>query len=190
MDKLQVLRLYNNFLSGRIPPEVLSMPSLQVLDLEYNMFNETLPSTISMPSATEIVLYHNKLTGPLPVQWNTPMLQILSVSSNAFTGPLPESLGHLKNLQQLVASRNKLSGPFPTSFGYLINLEQLWLFINAFEEPVIPSSWSGMTKLTNVEMDSVGGDLPAFIGDSWRSLQVLEIIDGSLTGNSPRLSAT
>ena len=185
MDKLQVLRLYNNLIGGTIPSEVFSMQSLQVLDLEYNLFKGNLPDSISMPNATEIVLYHNQLTGPLPTQWNAPQLQTLELSSNFLTGQLSDSLGNLKNLQQLVISRNQISGSLPTSFSYLVNLEQLWLFMNAFESPTLPSSWSGMTKLTNVQLDSIGGELPDFIGDSWRSVQILAIINGRLTGEFP-----
>ena len=181
-DMLQVLRLYSNRISGAIPPELLQMKSIQILEMDNNALTDNLPDQVVAPNLTMLVLYQNHIKGNLPTQWDAPQLQVLALSSNHFTGPLPPLLSKLKMLQQLVVSRNNLTGQFPTAYGNLRNLQQLWLFYNTFDHPTIPDSWEGMTSLQNVEMDSLTGELPAYIGTSWSQLTNFVIVSGSLKG--------
>ena len=182
---LQVLRLYSNLISGTLPAALFQMKALQILDLDSNQIHGTLPETISMPNLTQLSLYINQLEGYLPTGWETPNLQILELSSNKFSGPLPPGIGQLKKLQNLTLSRNQLTGSYPSTFGQLSSLLQLWLFINNFDPSPLPSSWSGMTQLSNVEMDTLKGELPTWIGDSWRQLTILILVNGDLTGELP-----
>ena len=180
-DRLQVVRLYSNRITGTIPPEILQMQWLQILDLNYNQIKGTLPDTISMPNLTSLILYKNKLEGNLPGQWEAPNLQVMEVSGNMFTGDLPDISG-CKGLQVLVASNNNISGDFPSNLGYLQSLQKLWLFNNEFKQPEIPSSWAGLTAMQDIELDSVSGKIPSFIGDSWNELVRLVIANGALAG--------
>lgn len=60
---LQMLRLANNSLTGKIPPTATTARNLFMLDLQ-----------------------SNKLSGPLPDNWATPALQMLMLEDNRFTG--------------------------------------------------------------------------------------------------------
>lgn len=182
---LQVLRLYANLITGTLPAALFQMKALQILDLDSNQISGTLPDTISMPNLTQLSLYINHLEGYLPTEWDTPNLQILELSSNTFSGPLPPGIGQLKNLKNLTLSRNQLTGSYPSAYGRLSNLLQLWLFINNFDLSPLPSSWADMTELSNVEMESLKGELPSWIGDSWRQLTTLILVNGDLTGELP-----
>lgn len=179
---LQVVRLYSNLIGGKLPPGLFQMRALQILDLDTNNISGTLPGSISMPNLTQLSLYGNQLEGNLPTEWDTPQLKILELAQNVFVGPLPNALGQLRNLQTLVLSRNNLTGSLPPSYGSLSNLQQLWLFINQFDPSPIPSSWSGMKSLSNVEMDNLKGELPSWIGTSWTKLTLLILVNGDLTG--------
>lgn len=180
-DRLQVVRFYSNRITGTIPTEILQMQWLQILDLDHNQLQGTLPGSISMPNITSLILYQNNLEGNLPGSWDTPNLQLLEVSGNMFTGDLPDLSG-CKSLQQFVASRNNISGDFPSSLGSLQSLQTLWLFNNEFKQPEIPTSWAGLTAMQDIELDSVSGKLPSFIGESWSELVHLVIVNGALAG--------
>ena len=182
---LQVFRGYSNLLQGAIPPEIFSMQSLQIFDVNTNILSGNLPSKISSANLTSIILYGNNLDGEIPSEWDTPNLQILELSSNQFSGQLPESLTQSLGLVDLVVSRNKLTGGLPASFGDFKNLQRFWLFDNPFSSPSIPSSWQGMKSMQDIQADSLSGEFPSWIGQSWPNLQYLLLIQGHLTGEFP-----
>lgn len=182
---LQVFRGYSNLLEGKIPPEIFTMQSLQIFDVNTNILSGNLPSSISMANLTYLSLYGNQLKGEIPSEWNTPNLQNVEFSTNMFTGQLPESFGQLTSLVEIVVSRNGLSGTFPASYGDLSSLQRLWLFYNNFKSPSIPSSWSGMKSLQEIQADSLTGEFPSWIGQSWPNLQIVVLVEGKLTGELP-----
>lgn len=185
MDKLQVLRLYSNDIGGSIPAGLFIMQDLQELDLNNNQLTGELPGTVSMPNVTILNLYTNAIEGTIPTTWETPEAVTLSLSSNKLYGPMPPSIGKLTKLQELFLSNNLLSGDLPVEYGQLNKLSTLWLFDNKFKNSKIPQSWSGMRSLQNVQLTGLGGELPAWVGDSWSELLLLTIANGDLTGSFP-----
>lgn len=179
---LQVFRGYSNLLQGKIPPEIFTMQSLQIFDVNTNILSGNLPSKISMANLTSLSLYGNQFNGEIPSEWDTPNLQYLELSSNQFTGQLPASLGRMTSLVELVVSRNSLTGTLPAAYGELKSLQRLWLFYNDFNHPTIQSSWQGMKSLQDIEVDTLSGEFPSWIGDAWRDLRIIVMVDGKLTG--------
>ena len=185
LTSLQQLTLYSNSIKGTLPSSLFSMSSLKTLDINNNVIRSTLPSSISMGNLTILNLYANNLFGNIPTTWDTPNLQTLSLSSNGFTGSFPPAIGKLTNLISLVLSHNQLSGDLPEEYGNLRNLEMLWLFNNDFTDmPKLPDSWSKLTSLTDVELDSISGEFPTWIG-SWSQIFNLVMVDGKMTGSFP-----
>ena len=185
-DALQVLNLTLNLIGGNIPTEILSMKSLQHLELQSNYYlTGKLPDVLSLPNLTTLELGFNSLDGSLLTKWDTPQLQVLDLSANQFTGSLPESISGLKNLKYLHLEYNNLTGTFPSSWGNLANLQSMWLSTNSIDTPSIPSSWRGMKRMEEIQLDNMTGSVPSWIGSSWPQLQVLFLWDGSLTGELP-----
>ena len=184
LDALQILKLYSNSIEGEIPTGMFSMRALQVFDVNYNQLSGGLPDTVSMPNLTNLVLYDNQLTGRLPTTWNTPSVQVINLADNILRGPLPPAIGRL-NLTQLLVSNNRLSGSLPEEYGSLNNLQQFWLFENVFDDASLPSSWSGMTSMLSFEADMLSGPFPSWIGSNWLKVEVLNLVDGKLSGEFP-----
>lgn len=182
---LQVIRLYSNLITGEIPPGLFKIQSLQIIDFNTNSITGTLPSVISMANLTQLSLYGNQIKSVFPRTFDAPMLQILEVSSNLFTGVLPDGLSDSPMLTDLVVSRNMLSGTFPSSYSKLVKLQKLWTFYNQFDSPSIPDGYQSMTNMTEIQADSLSGEVPIWIGTSWSKLQYLVLINGKLTGNMP-----
>ena len=180
-DMLQVIRFYSNRLTGSIPSQLLMMKNLQLLDLDSNQLTGSISSSISMPKLTQLFLFANQLSGPFPSLSEMPQLQTLEISSNMFKGEFP-NLSACTKLQTLIASRNNFTGDLPSSLGGLQDLKTLWLFINQFDKPQIPSSWSQLISLEDIELDNVYGKIPDYIGTSWTKLMHLVITDGEMEG--------
>lgn len=89
LDALQILSLRSNRLSGRLPSDILSIPSLRYLYLQRNNFSGGLPTRL--PSG----------------------LIVLDLSSNSFTGQIPPAIRNLTKLTGLSLQNNSLSGPIP-----------------------------------------------------------------------------
>lgn len=89
IDSLKNLSLRANLLSGSLPPDITSLPSLQYLYLQ-----------------------HNNLSGHIPTSLST-HLNVLDLSYNSFTGAIPKTLQNLTQLTKLNLQNNSLSGQIP-----------------------------------------------------------------------------
>jgi hypothetical protein len=107
------IELYNMGLSGKIPPEIGLLSTLEVLGLSGNQHTGVLP--VEMGQLTS-------LTGV----W---------LEGNQFTGEIPCQIGNLVNLRGLWLNMNLLSGPVPAEIGQLVALTELYLSGNQLTVP-------------------------------------------------------
>ena len=120
LQRVTELQLYDNQLTGAIPPELGNLANLRYLSL-----------------------IDNKLTGPIPSSLgNLTNLGSLDLYNNQLTGSIPPELGNLANLEYLSLWVNQLTGEIPSSLGNLTNLEQLWLSSGDQLTGSIPRSWA------------------------------------------------
>ncbi|KAL0390341.1 UNVERIFIED_CONTAM: putative inactive receptor kinase [Sesamum calycinum] len=113
LEALRVLSLRSNRLSGNLPSDILSLPSLHYLFLQNNNFSGDIPTSIS-PQLSVLDLSFNSLTGSIPLTiWNLTRLTALSLQNNSLSGPIPD-LG-LSRLKRLNLSYNHLNGTIPSS---------------------------------------------------------------------------
>ena len=130
--RVVLLSLYDNQMSGPIPPELGNLTDLQKLALPDNQLSGPIPSELgNLAKLEDLRLYRTQLTGTIPASLsNLSNLTRLSLSENQLTGTIPPELGNLANLTSLHLGRNQLSGPIPPELGNLSNLEFLRLFNN------------------------------------------------------------
>ncbi|KAL2239599.1 UNVERIFIED_CONTAM: putative inactive receptor kinase, partial [Sesamum indicum] len=113
LEALRVLSLRSNRLSGNLPSDILSLPSLHYLFLQKNNFSGDIPTSIS-PQLSVLDLSFNSLTGSIPLTIrNLTRLTALSLQNNSLSGPIPD-LG-LPRLRRLNLSYNHLNGTIPSS---------------------------------------------------------------------------
>ena len=130
--RVTALVLFDNALSGEIPPELGDLPNLE-----------------------ELHLGGNELTGEIPPELgNLPNLYQLSLNCQ-LSGEIPPELSNLANLQYLVLGGNQLSGEIPPELGKLANLTGLVLRGNQLSG-CVPSSLSGRLDMDNSDL----GGLP------------------------------
>lgn len=112
LNDLRILSLRSNRLSGNLPSDVLSLPSLNYLFLQNNNFSGDIPTSLS-PRLSVLDLSFNSLTGgiPLTIQ-NLTRLTALNLQNNLLSGPIPDLGSHLRRLN---VSYNNLNGTVPMS---------------------------------------------------------------------------
>ena len=122
------LRLWDNGLAGRLPPEFGDLAHLEYLRLSDNALTGAIPSELSGLSALRhLALDGNALTGAIPPELGgLPALEELRVENNDLSGPLPPELGGLASLRGLGLTGNpRMSGPLPTELTSLGRLDRL-----------------------------------------------------------------
>ena len=131
---LTQLTLLDNQLTGPIPSELANLSQLTHIFLGGNRLTGPIPSELgSMTGLQGLELYDNRLTGSIPSELgHLTNLQGLHIDTNQLTGPIPPELGRLSNLQWLTLNDNQLTGEVPDELGRLTKLEQLWLSGNRF----------------------------------------------------------
>lgn len=91
-----------------------NLEKLLLLDLDFNMLTGTLPSEIfSLTNLLELDLNNNTLSGSIDGIQNLSELTFLQLHSNSFTGEIPSSFGNLKRLERMTSYDTFLVGGVP-----------------------------------------------------------------------------
>ena len=122
------LRLWDNGLAGRLPPELGDLAHLEYLRLSDNGLTGAIPPEFGdLSGLAYLALDGNALSGPLPPELgDLPTLEELRVENNDLSGPLPPELGGLASLRGLGLTGNaQMAGPLPAELTSLGHLERL-----------------------------------------------------------------
>ena len=164
---MEYLNLGINSLSGPIPPQALTLPSLGVLILNENEFSGSIPSRIgNLQHLTYLNLYNNRLSGNLPAQLGElTRLEFLAISANQMSGTIPAALGDLRRLRLLYLGQNQLVGQIPGRLGNLAQLELLELHRNKLSGP-IPPALGNLRRIRRIDLsdNQLSGRIPAHLG--------------------------
>mmetsp|Transcript_36712 Transcript_36712/g.88748 ORF Transcript_36712/g.88748 Transcript_36712/m.88748 type:complete len:2674 (+) Transcript_36712:708-8729(+) len=196
---LQVLRITNLKIRGRLPDSLFTLVDLTGLYANYNSFSGNIPTNIGRLNKLEaLYLYDSDLTGQIPSDiGRLTLLQILTLTNNALTGSLPQELEEMSNLQvvaiqQTSSSQQKtsrgISGPVP-SFRNHRQLTELHLENQAFGGSLDPdfllNSPNGKEVEVNLSFNQLSGEVPASLADM-RYLS-LDLAGNQITSVSSRI---
>ncbi|KAF7133127.1 hypothetical protein RHSIM_Rhsim09G0186000 [Rhododendron simsii] len=164
LQKVQVLDLSDNALSGDIPSAVGGFNSLQVLNLSRNSLDGGIPASIGQLKALDVLdLSENKLKGSIPLEIGGAIsLKELKLEMNFLTGTIPTSIQNCPLLTTLVISRNNLTGQIPAAVAKLTNLQIVDLSFNELTG-TLPKELANLSNLLsfNISYNQLQGELPA-----------------------------
>jgi Leucine-rich repeat (LRR) protein len=164
---LNELDLSSTALSGKdLPLHLLDHPSLEVLDLSYNIITGSLPE---IPNVNKVLKY-------------------LSLRHCNMTGTIPRSMRQLQGLDHLDLNGNLFAGTIPNILGQMTNLKYLFLGSNNFTETSeMPPLLSQLTLLRELAIDSsnLGGTIPSWMA-YLEFLTLLNLSSNRLTGTIPQ----
>ncbi len=185
--RVAYISLFDNGLTGPVPPEIGQLTALIYLDLGSNELSGSLPPELGdLTNLQTLSLNHNKLSGALPRELgNLARLESLSLQGNALSDPIPPTLGALANLVELHLSLNDFSGPIPRELGNLARLESLDLAGNRLSGP-IPPELGNLARLTALALwgNRLTGSIPPELGNLGR-LAELALSDNGFSGTVP-----
>ncbi|XP_040247054.1 receptor-like protein EIX2 [Aegilops tauschii subsp. strangulata] len=169
LTSMQSLSLnYNNFF-GMVPSTFKKLKRLQVLHLFENFISggtQDLFYRLPGDELQELYLDHNNLTGTLPDRLEQfSSLSTLWLSNNKLSGEIPVGIGKLANLTELWLDSNNLHGTVTEDhFTNLTSLKHLWLSGNSITM-LVNNTWSTPFSLTSAGFRSciLGPLFPAWI---------------------------
>ncbi|KAG6685503.1 hypothetical protein I3842_12G115700 [Carya illinoinensis] len=177
-DRVVGIILKGQNLAGTLPPNLVKLPCLQLLDLSRNYLNGSIPSAWGfVPKLVQISLLGNRLTGPIPgALSNIKTLKSLTVEFNKLSGNLPPELGNMSSIENLFLSSNYFTGQLPTSFANLTSLKDFRISDNQFsgQIPNYIQRWKNLTKLF-IQASGLKGPIPSL--DPLEKLTDLRISD-------------
>ncbi|XVF79024.1 hypothetical protein PTKIN_Ptkin14bG0186200 [Pterospermum kingtungense] len=185
---LQGLWLFNNRLSGKIPPSLFKCKELRILSLGDNHFEGRFPKEIgNLTMLQTLELFGNNIKGEIPYEiGNLLNLEKLFIYENNLEGTIPSSIGNLTLLQTLSCFSNSLSGTLPHEVGRLQNLETLSLLNNSFTGSIPPSIFNISTlRFIGLHFNRFSGQLPSTTGLRLPKLQELHLAINELSGPIP-----
>ncbi|RVW30840.1 putative LRR receptor-like serine/threonine-protein kinase [Vitis vinifera] len=144
-------------------PKVLTLyPKLRVLDLSSNQFDGLLlADLLTLPTLQELYLENNLFAGAIefsPPSVNS-SLKFLDLSQNHLNGYFPDQFGSLTALQRLNLAANNLSGSLPTSMSEMNSLSSLDISQNNFTGP-LPNNFSNSLESFNASYNDLSGTVP------------------------------
>jgi hypothetical protein len=126
-----------------LPPEIGTVTSLEVLNLNYGQLESLPPEIGNLVNLKAIFLFQNNLHSLPPEIGNLSQLRVLNAHYNRIES-LPPEIGNLQNLEVLNLNANLLS-ELPPEIGQLSNLCMLWIADNQIQRlPVEMGNLSGL----------------------------------------------
>ncbi|XP_050231186.1 leucine-rich repeat protein 1-like [Mercurialis annua] len=97
LPSLEYMNMYENRIDGTIPAEFGDLKSLKSMDFAKNSISGTIPPTLGkLKSLLYLRLNNNRLTGPIPSEIATmSSLIVLDLSNNDLCGAIPRGLEHI-----------------------------------------------------------------------------------------------
>ena len=153
LEGLTRLSLGSNELTGEIPPELGGLTVLTYLGLGGNgLIGKIPPELGGLTSLIWLYLGSNRLSGGIPAGLGgLSSLVWLNLHSNDMSGEIPPELGNLAELSYLKLQENDLSGRIPPELGSLPYLETLMLGGNQLSGE-IPPELGDLPKLTTLTL--------------------------------------
>ncbi|KAK7514282.1 leucine rich repeat protein, partial [Phyllosticta citriasiana] len=146
---LYELDLSNNYLTGKLPPGVLTAKKLTFLDLRFNYFRGSIPGELFYPDLDVLFLNNNGFDGSIPTDIGGLRALYVTFANNLFTGSIPEEITIMPYLIEILLEHNKFTGSLPTEFG---RLKSMTLFdaSNNQLSGTIPESLCGLPNIRSV----------------------------------------
>ncbi|KAK8308007.1 hypothetical protein V6Z11_D02G026300 [Gossypium hirsutum] len=127
--QLQVLKVGENRLEGKLPRSLAECTQLEVLDVGNNKMNDTFPFWLEkLPYLTVLILRENRFYGQIKHFKHKsvfPNLDVLDIASNQFSGELSINFLQATRLRSLKIGGNKLEGKLSRSLANCKALEVL-----------------------------------------------------------------
>ncbi|KAH9659117.1 putative LRR receptor-like serine/threonine-protein kinase [Citrus sinensis] len=179
--------LGQNLLTGKIPPSLGRLSSLQTLSVPENGLRGTLPPELGkLSNLEELWLTSNNLRGDLPKDYeNLKNLTILEIAGNYLSGPIPRFIAKWDNLYFLNLMGNNFEGELPPEIFNMSSLRILYvsdLQTMGFSFPK-SANLSSISSLT-LRNCSITGSIPPYIAN-WNQLGYLDLSFNNLTGGIP-----
>ena len=150
--RVSELRLEENGLYGKLPPQIGRLTHLKYLSLRDNWLNGEIPSEIGkLAHLKYLSLWSNTLEGDIPAEiWTLTELKVLNIGDNyELGGIIPPGVGNLTELDTLVVNWGKVSGELPEEIGNLTNLRLLEIQQNQLVGK-LPLSMTSMSQLAHL----------------------------------------
>lgn len=183
-SNLWQLNMSHNGFYGVLPN--LSISFHVILDLSSNRIEGAIPSFLG--DATVLLLNDNKFSGSVaPLCPKTKgVLQVVDLSNNFLSGKLPDCWGDLEETLILRLDNNNFTGKIPPSMGALNQLGLLTMRNNGFNGELqnLFGNWTSLTVL-DLGYNSFSGYIPAHIGNTLKSIEVLNLQRNNLSGGLP-----
>ncbi|XP_057517120.1 receptor-like protein 6 [Amaranthus tricolor] len=178
-SSMQAYQVKNNRYSGVIPKEICQASSLVFLDFSNNSLRGHIPNCISHQlgdSLQVLNLQGNNFDGTIPQKFSKSCkLKMINLSQNQFKGDLPKSLINCRMLEVLDVGKNHINDTFPTWLGSLPRLAVLVLRYNRFHGKIAtPKLYYGFPCLCilDTSYNFHTGDLPSTYFQSWSAMKV------------------
>lgn len=139
-DVLGIFTASNNLITGKIPPAIGNLSSLQTLALQINRFSGEIPGEIfNLKMLSKVNISANNLSGEIPASIvSCTSLTSIDFSQNSLNGEIPKGIAKLGILGILNLSTNHLNGQIPNEIKSMASLTTLDLSYNDFSG-IIPT---------------------------------------------------
>ncbi|XP_065035186.1 receptor-like protein EIX2 [Musa acuminata AAA Group] len=191
LRRLKELHMLDNQLTGNLSDLLEQMTNLIILDLEYNLFNGSMPSSVGkFSNLTELYLRGNSLGGVISeVHFeNLTRLQVLDLSYNPITISIGQSWVPPFQLRLLDLTNCQLGPQFPEWLQFQTQIEELFLK-DCKIAGTMPAWFWNISSSTITELDlsnnQIGGKLPSSF--KFTKLEMLYLYSNRFEGPLPTM---